>query len=116
MPDTQHYTIATFAIDGGAPRPRVQVAYQLHGSLAPGRKIVLVSTCFGEKVGPIISRFLSSRPWLIHHCKLAGSNPLIGVGKSLDPQKCFIVRVGLFGGSDVRTSPLYSKLRPLTQY
>ena len=50
MPDTQHFKIADFAIDGGAPLPSVQVAYQLHGSLAPGRKTVLVSTCFGEKV------------------------------------------------------------------
>ncbi|KAL8281539.1 hypothetical protein RQP46_006223 [Phenoliferia psychrophenolica] len=80
MSEVQHFHVTDFATDHGGILPAVQVAYKVDGTLSADRKTVLVSTCFGET--------------------LSGSNPLIGVGKALDPEKYFIVRVGLFGGSD----------------
>ena len=52
-PVTQFFSTSDFPIDSGIVLPLLKLAYKTYGVLGADHKVVLVSTCFGEKVSHV---------------------------------------------------------------
>ncbi len=53
-PVTQFFSTSGFPTDSGIVLPLLKLAYKTYGILAADHKVVLVSTCFGEKVSHVV--------------------------------------------------------------
>jgi homoserine acetyltransferase len=53
-PVTQFFTTSDFQTDSAIVLPLLKLAYKTYGVLDAPHKVVLVSTCFGEKVSHVV--------------------------------------------------------------